>query len=399
MLYRKVPKTGEELSALGFGAMRFPCTDDGAIDEPRAIEQMRRSIDSGVNYVDTAWPYHGGMSEIVVGKALKDGYREKVKIADKLPVWNVESREDMDDILNRQLEKLQVECIDYYLLHALEGTSWRRLAELGVTDFLDAALADGRISNAGFSFHGIAEDFKEILDGYDWTFCQIQYNFLDQENQAGTAGLEYAASKGLAVMIMEPLRGGNLSRPDAPPDVKALWDTADIERAPVDWALRWVLNRPEVTVVLSGMNVDAHIEQNLSIASEVEAGSMTQAELDLVDKVAAKYNELMPVGCTGCAYCMPCPAGVRIPTCFELYNTAHMFKEPVQVTQFRYEAFLGNTMSGNTFYASQCVECGQCLEHCPQHIEIPSMLAKVAEYCEADGIRGAVKGYLKGATD
>ena len=309
MLYRNVPKTGESLSILGFGAMRLIVNDDGSINEEKAIEQMRRAIDNGVNYFDTAWPYHGGQSEIVLGKALKDGYREKVKIADKLPPWSIKTRGDMDAILDKQLEKLGVATIDYYLLHALEGNSWDRLKSLGVIEFLEKAKAAGKIVNIGFSFHGTNEEFVRIVDAYDWVFCQIQYNFLDTQNQAGTAGLKYAASKNIAVIVMEPLRGGNLSRPDAPPAIQALWDTAETRRPPVSWALRWVWNHPEVTVVLSGMNVDEHIDQNLTIASQVKANTLSDAELDLVAQVADKYRELMPIGCTGCQYCMPCPLG------------------------------------------------------------------------------------------
>ena len=282
MLYRNVPKNGDKLSILGFGAMRLPLNEDQSVNEEAAITQMRKAIDAGVNYLDTAWPYHDGNSEVIVGKALKDGYRDKVKIADKLPVWMCNNREDMDAILNRQLEKLGVDTIDYYLLHALEGESWDRIEALGAISFLEDARAAGKITNIGFSFHGANEDFNRIVDAYAWDFCQIQYNFLDTKNQAGTAGLKYAAAKDMAVIIMEPLRGGNLRRPDAPPQIQALWDTADTRRTPVEWALRWVWNAPEVTVVLSGMNLDEHIEQNLAIADQAEAGSLTGAELDLI---------------------------------------------------------------------------------------------------------------------
>ena len=390
MLYRKVPKTGEELSILGFGAMRLPMIDDKTIDEERAIAQIRNSIDNGVNYVDTAWPYHGGQSEGIVGKALKNGYREKVAIADKLPQYIVESREHMDEILDEQLRRLDVDCIDYYLIHAVEGNSWDRSVELGVKDFLDKALESGKIRYAGFSFHGVPEDFKRIVDDYPWTFCQIQYNFLDTENQAGTAGLEYAASKDLAVMIMEPLRGGNLSAPTPPDGVQEIFDEADVKRAPVEWALRWVWNHPEVTVVLSGMNEEEHIKQNLAIASEAEANSLSKKELEIVGKVAARYKELMQVPCTGCAYCMPCPAGVRIPGCFEIFNSAHMFKEKADQFKFQYAVFFSKEMAGESAYASQCVECGQCEEHCPQHIAIPEQLKRVVDYFEQGDMQGMV---------
>ena len=395
MLYRNVPKNGDKLSILGFGAMRLPLNKDQSVNEAAAIAQMRKAIDAGVNYLDTAWPYHSGKSEVVLGKALKEGYREKVKIADKLPVWMCDNRQDMDAILNRQLEKLGVETIDYYLLHALEGESWDRIKALGVIPFLEDARAAGKITNIGFSFHGTNEDFNRIVDAYDWTFCQIQYNFLDTQNQAGTAGLKYAASKDIAVMVMEPLRGGNLSRPDAPPQIQALWNTAETRRTPVEWALRWVWNAPEVTVVLSGMNMDEHIEQNLAIAEQAEAGSLTDAELTLIDQVADKYRELMPVNCTGCQYCMPCPAGVNIPACFEYYNTGKMFEEPQERTQFRYAVFNG-FISGKETQASLCVECGECVEHCPQHIDIPERLKEVVDYCETEGIGEIVKQFMAG---
>ena len=262
MLYRKIQKSGDELSILGFGCMRLPLKEDGTIDEERARKQVHYAIDNGVNYVDTAWPYHMGNSEPFLGRALADGYREKVKLATKLPSWMVESREDMDKFLNAQLEKLNTDHIDYYLIHSLVGSLWDRVEKLGVADFLDKAKADGRIINAGFSFHGSGEDFRRIVDGYDWDFCQIQYNFLDEKNQAGTKGLEYAASKGLGVIIMEPLRGGNLARM-VPPAIEEIWDEAKEKHTPAEWALRWVWNHPEVTVVLSGMNEETTLKRTL----------------------------------------------------------------------------------------------------------------------------------------
>jgi hypothetical protein len=366
--------------------MRLPADEaSGKIQEQKAIALMRRAIDNGVNYFDTAWPYHGGQSEPVVGKMLKDGYRGKVKIATKLPSWAITSRGQMDEILNSQLEKLGVSTIDYYLLHALEGDSWDRLKELGVIEFLETAKKAGRIANIGFSFHGSKEDFIRIIDAYDWVFCQIQYNFLDTGNQAGTHGLEYAAQKEVAVMIMEPLRGGNISKPVPPPAIQALWDKADIRRTPAEWALRWVWNHPEATVVLSGMNTDEQLDENLKLADDATANALTASELDLVEKVADTYRELMPIGCTGCQYCMPCPAGVNIPSCFEVYNTAKMFEETRQRTQFVYAVRNGG-VRGNKSFASLCVECGECMEHCPQHIEIPERLKEVAAFCEADGM-------------
>ena len=381
MLYRAIPKTGDELSILGFGCMRLPVTKDGQIDEPRATRQLHDAIDRGVNYLDTAWPYHAGESENFLGRALADGYRDKVRIATKLPSWMIKCRADMDFYLNAQLEKLQTDHIDYYLVHALTGNLWDHLESLNVIEFLDKAKADGRIVNAGFSFHGMLEDFKRIVDGYLWEFCQIQYNYLDEQNQAGTEGLEYAASRDLGVVIMEPLRGGNLGLPEPPPDVDAIWKTAAVNRTPVEWALRWVWNRPEVTVVLSGMNEEAHIEENLAIASQAHPNSLTEDELDLVVEASRKYKTLMKVGCTGCGYCMPCSSDVAIPVCFEVYNKMHMFGN-VDEAKFMYAIRMSGMISGSPGYASQCVQCGECLEKCPQQIEIPDFMEMVTEELE-----------------
>ncbi|MGJ3522201.1 aldo/keto reductase [Nitratidesulfovibrio sp. D1] len=381
MLYRTMPKNGDTLSALGFGCMRLPMRD-GKVDEARAIAQIRSAIDGGVNYVDTAWPYHNGESEIVLGKALRDGYREKVRVATKLPSWLVEDRADMDRYLDAQLERLGVSCIDYYLVHALDGPLWDTVHGLGVLEFLEAAKADGRIANAGFSFHGLAEDFKRIIDAYPWVFCQIQYNYLDETYQAGTEGLRYAAGKGIGVIIMEPLRGGNLGLITAPPAVQAIWDESPVRRTPVEWALRWIWNHPEVTVVLSGMNEEAHIAENLAIAGSAEAGAMSPRDLELVARASAKYRELMKVRCTGCGYCMPCPMGVAIPMCFETYNKMHMFGN-IEEGKFLYAMRMSGEIGGEgPGYASQCVACGQCVENCPQHIAIPDVLAELAAELE-----------------
>ncbi len=389
MMYRKVPKNGDELSILGFGCMRLPVKADGTIDEERATRQIRYAIDHGVNYVDTAWPYHGEQSEPFVGRALADGYREKVRLATKLPVWMAKSRADMDRFLDAQLKKLDTDHIDYYLVHALVGNLWDSAYELGVTEFLDRAKADGRIVNAGFSFHGAGCDFSRIVDAYDWDFCQIQYNFLDEKNQAGTEGMEYAASKGLAVVVMEPLRGGNLSN-RVPPAVKAIWDGAPTKRTAAEWALRWVWNRPEVTVVLSGMNEEAHIEENLRAAGQACPDSLTEAELQLIKKVELKYRELMKAGCTGCRYCMPCPQGVNIPLCFEVYNDRYMSGNAGEAS-FLYVARLGSVLSvGESEFASLCVKCGECLEKCPQHLDIPELLESIVEELEGPDLEQRV---------
>jgi predicted aldo/keto reductase-like oxidoreductase len=384
MLYRKVPKTGDELSILGFGLMRLPTLKNGAIDEERAINQVRSAVDKGVNYLDTAWPYHAGASEPLLAKVLKDGYREKVKIATKLPTWLIQTREDMDKYLNAQLEKLEVQQIDYYLLHTLHGGSWKKLVELGVMAFLDQAIEDGRIKYAGFSFHGHIKHFKQIVDAYPWTFCQIQYNFLDEDYQAGTEGLEYAAKKNLGIIVMEPLRGGNLGNPKVPKAIGDIWNEAERKRTPVEWALRWVWNRPEVTLLLSGMNEEAHIEENMRIADEALPNSLSVDELDQVSRAAVKYKEMLKIDCTACNYCLPCPEGVMIPGAFGVYNQLHLFgnkEESARAYLMRLSGILSET---DPMFASLCVECMECVDKCPQNLDIPSLLAQVADELEDD---------------
>ena len=390
MLYRKMPKNGDKLSIIGFGAMRLPTKQDGSIDEEKATQMIHYAIDNGVNYIDTAWPYHMGESEPFLGRVLAEGYREKVKLATKMPQWMVKNLDDMDSFLNKQLERLNTDHIDYYLLHSLVGSSWKTIRDLGVNDFLDRAKADGRIINAGFSYHGNGEDFKDVVDGYDWDLCQIQYNFLDEDIQAGRKGLEYAASHDLGVVIMEPLRGGNLTAP-VPCEIMDIWKEADIMRSPAEWALRWVWNHPDVTVVLSGMTEPYHVEENLKSAEEGLADSLTAKELKLIDRVADKYRELMTINCTGCRYCMPCPQVVDIPACFETYNNLYMFggKDRLMIM---YAAKLGGILRGaERNLASQCVQCGQCLNACPQHLPIPQLLERVVEEFEGQDMEKRIE--------
>jgi len=385
MLYRKMPKTGDQISILGFGCMRL-AEKNGRIDEESAARQIRYAIDHGVNYIDTAWPYHGGESEPFVGRVLSGGDRQRVKLATKLPAWLVRSRADMDRFLDAQLKKLATSQIDYYLVHSLNGTGWDQVAAHGVAEFLDRAQADGRIVNAGFSFHGLREDFKRIVDAYPWVFCQIQYNFLDQENQAGTEGLRYAASKGLGVVVMEPLRGGALAASPQPPPIEALWQKAGIYRPPAEWALRWVCNHPEVIVALSGMNDDAQVQENLNIASDGRSGSLSDGEVNLIDRVASKYREIMKVGCTGCGYCQPCPSGVNIPECFMLFNAFHTFGQRHQA-EFLYVLRMGGVLHGSPAYASLCSHCRDCVQKCPQELDVPTLLEQVVLQFEGDGLK------------
>jgi len=383
MLYRKVPKTGDELSILGFGCMRLPQAKTGGVDVERAIRQIRYAIDHGVNYLDTAPVYHLGKSEQVLSMALESGYRAKVRIATKLPPWSVRERADMDRILDTQLHTLHTDHIDYYLLHSMVDKSWVKLRDLGVLNFLDAAKKDGRIRNAGFSFHGDTATLKEIIDAYPWEFCQIQYNYLDEHNQAGAEGLRYAAERGLAVIVMEPLRGGNLAGP-VPGAVQTIWDEAPQKRSPAEWGLRWVWNHPEVTVVLSGMNNEAHIDENLQAADSAFPNSLTADELALITRVRDTYQRLMEVGCTGCGYCMPCPAGVDIPGCFALYNTHHLFPRD-RTAKFVYLGRHGGIL-GAVSYAGLCRECGKCEKICPQHLKIPTLMKQVSREMEGHGL-------------
>jgi uncharacterized protein len=380
MLYRKMPHTGDDLSILGFGCMRLPQAE-GKIDEQTAVGMIHSAIDRGVNYLDTAWAYHAGESELLVGKALRGGYGNRVKVATKLPSWLINSRGDMDYFLNAQLKKIGVDHIDYYLIHAINAASWDKLCKLGLPDFIERSKRDGRVVHIGFSFHGLAQDFKYIVDAYPWAFCQIQYNYLDLEYQAGDDGLNYAASKGLGIIVMEPLRGGCLALP-APPAVAAIWNEAKVKRAPAEWALRWLWNRPEITMVLSGMSDQSQVDENISIAADARADTLTAAELELVERAGKTFRELMKVGCTGCGYCMPCPASVNIPECLDIYNKMHLFGA-VAEAKFTYALSLSGVVSDNRpAYASQCVNCGECLEKCPQQIKIPDVLQQAATELE-----------------
>jgi predicted aldo/keto reductase-like oxidoreductase len=377
MQYRSFGRLDWKASALGFGCMRFPTPDgnrfSGNIDEAESLRMVRHAIDNGVNYLDTAYVYHDGQSERLLGMALKDGYRDKVKLATKLPTWSVESAADFDRLLNEQLQRLQTDHIDFYLLHALGRTRWREIVlKHDLLTRAEAALADGRIGNLGFSFHDEYEAFEEIVNGSDlWSFCQIQYNYMDTENQAGTRGLELAASKGLAVVVMEPLMGGRLA--DPPQDVREAMENFSLHRSPVEWALQWLWDQPEVSVVLSGMSTMAQVEENLSIADRSGIKSLSPAELSLIAEVREKYSTRIVIPCSKCNYCMPCPNGLNIPANFEFYNYAHLY-DNVADAQFRYKLFLNESQR-----ASACIACGICEEMCPQGIAISEQIAKVAE--------------------
>lgn len=378
MLTRTNPKNGDELSILGFGCMRLPTKNMG-IDEPRAIALIRDAIEQGVNYFDTAYFYHVGKSEPLLGKALAGGYRERVKIATKLPPFQINKLEQAQKIFASQLEKLQTGYIDYYLLHMLtDKAGYERLRGLGIITWLEDLKQKRVIHNIGFSFHGSKAEFEEIVKAYPWDFCQIQYNYMDEHNQATKSGLQLAASLGMAVIIMEPLRGGRLVT-HLPAEVKEAFAQYDPKRSPAEWALRWIWNHPEASVVLSGMSDEAQLAENIAIASEAKADSLSRAELDVFEKVKAVLHEKTKIPCTSCGYCMPCPAGVDIPGCFSCYNDKYLTAD--KSIRRRYYQALGLTAVKPAF-ASQCKACGLCESHCPQQIPISEKLSMVSNEME-----------------
>ncbi len=371
-------KNGDELSILGFGCMRLP-TKNGGIDEPRAISMIHEAIEKGVNYFDTAYIYQNGKSELLLGKALAGGYRERVKIATKLPPFLVSKLESAKKIMATELIRLQTDHIDYYLLHMLtDKPMFDRLAKLGVMEWLEELKAAGTVKNIGFSFHGSKADFETIVKAYPWDFCQIQYNYMDENNQATTSGLQLAASLNIPVVVMEPLRGGKLVT-HLPEQVEKAFAGYDANRSPAEWALRWVWNHPEVNVVLSGMSDEAQVAENIRIAGEVEPNSLSSEELGVFEQVKSEIREKTKIPCTACGYCMPCPAGVDIPGCFSCYNDKYLMAD--KSARFRYMQTLG-AMSVKPANASQCKSCGKCESHCPQKIEIRKELKTVSHEME-----------------
>jgi predicted aldo/keto reductase-like oxidoreductase len=366
MRYRTFPRIpGLDISVLGFGCMRLPVLDGDMkrIDEAAAQAMLRRAIDGGVNYVDTAYPYHGGASEPFVGRALKGGYRDKVQVATKLPVWLVERESDWERLLDEQLKRLDTGRIDFYLIHALSAARWDTVLRHQGLRALERARADGRIGHIGFSVHDSLGVFKTIVDGFDWEFCQIQYNFIDEDYQAGTEGLRYAAGRGIGVIAMEPLRGGTLAavQPDA---IQRVWDRAP-GRTPAAWALDWVWNHPEVVTLLSGMGAMAQVAENLASAGAAQAGAMGAGELELVEEVRRIYAARVRVACTTCGYCAPCPSGVAIPETFSSYNTGAMFGDWKSAAR-QYDIFFASAGHGG----DRCAACGECEAKCPQQIPI-----------------------------
>ncbi len=363
MKYR-IDKYGNELSVLGFGCMRFP-RKMGAIDIKETEREIMTAYENGVNYFDTAYIYPG--SESALGEIFeKNNIRESVYIATKLPHYLIKSSESLDKLFNEELKRLRTDYIDYYLMHMLTDVdTWERLKSLGIIEWISEKKASGAIRQIGFSYHGNSEMFCKLVDAYDWDFCQIQYNYMDEHSQAGRRGLEYANKKGLAVIIMEPLRGGKLVS-HLPDEAKRIFNDYEIKHTPAQWAFKWLWNQSAVTVVLSGMNSDEMVRDNINTASTTEIGELGEKEEAMLKRVVSAINSKMKVGCTGCGYCMPCPQNVDIPGTFAAYNRAYAEGKIWGYVDY----FMCTALRSNSTAASNCVGCGKCEKHCPQNIEI-----------------------------
>lgn len=370
---RKMDNLGIETSLLGFGCMRFPTDGEGKIDRVQAKAMLEKALAAGVNYIDTAWPYHGGESELFVGEVLKEYPRDSFYLATKLPVWEVKSLEDVDRIFNRQLEKLQTEYIDFYLMHAMNGGSWKQMLELGVVERLEQMKAEGKIRYLGFSFHDSYKAFEEILSYRDWDFCQIQLNYMDAEEQAGLKGYALAEKKGVPMVIMEPVKGGSLAA--FAPDISEKFHAHDPQASMASFALRWVGTLPNVKVILSGMSTMEQVEDNIRTFENFRP--MSEAEQATVREVVELMNSRIQNGCTGCRYCMPCPAGVNIPGNFSCWNRYHMYQN-YNVVRRHWENELGDAQQ-----AKNCIKCGKCEQACPQHLHIREDLERVQADLEA----------------
>ncbi|MBI5833805.1 MAG: aldo/keto reductase [Armatimonadetes bacterium] len=370
MNQRTLGTTGLPTSALGFGCMRLPVLD-GAVDEPSAIAMLRWAFDHGVDYADSAYGYHDGHSERVLGLALRDGYRERVTVATKMPVWLAKEPADFDRLFAEQCARLGTERIDCYLLHNLQSARWDQVRDLGVTDWLERRRAAGDIGAFGFSFHDSYATFERILDEYaGWQFCQLQYNYVCEQVQAGTRGLELAAARGLGVVVMEPLFGGTLATPPAP--MQAVFDAAGAD--PTDLALRWLWAKPEVSLVLSGMSAQAQAEHNVALAARPGYDQLTAAESAVLQAARTAFEGLYALACTNCGYCLPCPQGLDIPSLFALFNSAGALGGgPRQLAR----ALYGQKAEGER--ASACAACGECESKCPQHLPISEWMPKVQE--------------------
>ena len=372
MQYRTFKKLDREVSLLGMGAMRLPETEDGQINEPEAIDIIRSAIDAGINYVDTAFGYHNGKSEGLVGKALRDGYREKVLLADKMPIWLAKDEEHMKEMFQTQLERLDTDYIDMYLVHSVNKPNWKRIKKLNLMPFLEEMKAAGKIKHIGFSFHDSYELFEEVLDSYPWEFCQIQLNYMDKDLQAGVKGLKLAAEKGLSVIIMEPLKGGKLTT-GIPPTVQELWNNAPVKRTPAEWGFKWLANMPEVTLILSGMSSREQLQQNIATISAADLNVLSDEERELIDKVSDEYNRLIKYSCTGCEYCLPCPQKLKIPDLIDTLNEWNIYGQN-PATKMEYIEWVPEGR-----HASDCISCKACEKKCPQGLPIAQIMKETSE--------------------
>lgn len=375
MNYRQ-DRYGNNLSILGYGCMRFSRTG-GKIDIDKAEQEIMAAFRGGVNYYDTAYVYAG--SEAALGEILeRNRIRGQVAIATKLPHYLIKTADSMEKYFREQLKRLRTDYVDYYLMHMLTDVkTWERLKGLGIVEWLEQKKKGGEIRQAGFSYHGNADMFCRLVDAYDWDFCQIQYNYMDENTQAGRRGLQYAAAKGLPVIIMEPLRGGKLVN-NLPKEARALFENYPVKRSPAEWAFRWLWNQAEVTCVLSGMNSTEMVEQNVETASGAFAGELGTDEEEMLRKVVQAINARMKVGCTGCGYCMPCPRNVDIPGTFASYNRRYSEGKGAAFM----EHFMCTALRGTSAAAANCIECGKCEQHCPQHIEIRKELKNARRQLE-----------------
>ena len=375
MQYRK-DKYGNDISVLGFGCMRFQ-RSGGSIDMAETERELLAAVDAGVNYFDTAYIYPG--SEAAIGEIFaKHHLREKIRIATKLPHYLIKSREGMERLFGEHLKRLKTDYIDYYLMHMLTDVqTWEKLKKLGIVEFLEEKKRTGAIRQIGFSYHGNSDMFCKLVDAYDWDFCQIQYNYMDEHSQAGRKGLQYAAAKGLPVIIMEPLRGGKLVN-RLPQKARDVFARHPVQRTPAQWAFRWLWNQPEVTCVLSGMNSMEMLRENIQTASDTKVGDMTLEEEQMLAQVVQAINANMKVGCTGCGYCMPCPKGVDIPGAFAAYNRLASEGKFAGLK----EHFMCSAVRQDSTAVSKCVGCGKCESHCPQRIPIRQELKNVEKALE-----------------
>ena len=375
MNYRN-DKHGNPISLLGFGCMRFPQTL-GKIDMEETEREILTAIEYGVNFFDTAYIYPG--SEAALGQILeRNRLRDQVNIATKLPHYLIKTYDGLEKLFQEELRRLRTDHVDYYLMHMLTDVdTWKRLCDLGIREWLAEKRASGAIRQIGFSYHGNSDMFCRLVDVYDWDFCQIQYNYMDEHSQAGRRGLHYAHAKGLAVIIMEPLRGGKLVN-RLPEEAKKIFADYPIKHTPAQWAFRWLWNQPEITCVLSGMNSDEMVRDNIQTASTVTAGELGPAEEAMLKQVVAAINAKMKVGCTGCGYCMPCPKGVDIPGTFAAYNRRYSENKFWGLVDY----FICTSLRKNSAAASNCIECGKCETHCPQHIQIRQELKNARKELE-----------------